>query len=459
MSVVWYLLWYIVAVGFLVIVHEFGHFWVARRLGFKVLRFSIGFGKPLLRRAVGADGTEIVLAPIPMGGYVKMLDEREGPVAPEDLPRSFTRRPPWQRILVLFAGPAFNVLFAILVLWGIFWVKGITNVKPIVGDVTVGSQAARAGLHSGDEILAINHHSVADERDVVFGMLDSVLAHGDAVLSVRASNGSEREVVFSVPNRDERHRLTEPAMLMSGLGFGFYEPPLPPVVGKVEAGGPAARAGLQPGDRITALDDVPVRDFRDMSRYVADKPGKSVVVHYTRAGQPHMAQLVIASSEEDGHKVGRIGLYSASVPLPTSMMTHINLSPVQALNAAVHEAWNRTAMQGRLLYRMVLGQVSLKNLSGPISIAEFAGESATAGAGYFLDFLVLISLAIAMFNLLPIPILDGGQIVFQVAEWVKGKPLSDRAQIFGQQVGIALLVLLLGVALFNDVSRQLGALG
>jgi regulator of sigma E protease len=461
MSLVWYALWYVIAVGFLVIVHEFGHFWVARRLGFKVLRFSIGFGKPLLRRTVGADATEIVLAPIPMGGYVKMLDEREGPVSPEDLPRSFTRRPPWQRILVLFAGPAFNVLFAILVLWGMFWVNGITNVKPIVGEVTVGSQAARAGLRSGDEILAINHHAVADQRDVVFGMLDSVLAHGDAVLSVRGTDATERDVEFSVPGSDERHRLTEPAMLMSGLGFRFQEPPVPPVLGEVTQGGPGARAGLQPGDRITALDEVPIHDFRDLSRYVSDKPGSSVVVHYTRAGQPRAARLVIAATAVNGRKVGRIGVgvSTANVALPATMITHVRLSPAQALNAAAHEAWSRTAMQGRLLYRMVLGQVSLKNLSGPISIAEFAGESANAGAAYFLDFLVLISLAIAMFNLLPIPILDGGQIVFQVAEWVKGKPLSERAQIFGQQVGIALLVLLLGVALFNDVSRQLGSLG
>ncbi len=460
MSVIWYALWYIVAVGFLVIVHEFGHFWVARRLGFKVLRFSIGFGKPLLRRNVGADATEIVLAPIPMGGYVKMLDEREGPVPPQDLARSFTRRPPWQRILVLLAGPGFNVLFALLVLWGMFWASGLNTVRPIVGEVTLGSQAAHAGLHSGDEILAIDNHAVADQRDVVFDLLDAVLGRGVANLTVRGNDGRERTVAFSVPSREERRKLTEPSMLMTGLGFRFYEPPIPPVVGEVQHDSPAARAGLAPGDRITALDNVPVRDFRDIARYVTSMAGRNVTVHYERAGVAHAADMTIGMSEVNGRRVGRIGVAApaGALRLPPSMVRHEDLSPVTALGAAAHEAWNLTAMQGRLLGRMVLGQVSLKNLSGPISIAEFAGESADAGAASFLGFLVLISLAIALFNLLPIPILDGGQIVFQVAEWVKGRPLSERAQVFGQQVGIALLVLLLGVALFNDVSRQLGSL-
>ena len=456
MSFLWSVLWYLVAVGFLVIVHEFGHFWVARRLGFKVLRFSIGFGKPLVRKLVGKDATEIVLAPIPMGGYVKMLDEREGPVPPQDLPRSFTRRPPWQRILVLLAGPGFNVLFAIAVLWGMFWVNGMTNVKPIVGEVTVGSQAARAGLHPGDDIIAIDRHAVADQRDVVFDLLDAVLARGQASLTVRGEDGQTRAITFQVPSAEDRRRLTEPSMLMSGLGFRFQEPPIPPVLGQVVAGGPAARAGLRAGDRITRIDGLQVRDFRDIARDVSDLAGKRVSVEYVRAGVSRSTELVPITSVENGQKVVRIQAsspLSGSVPLPASMISHVRLSPLGALSAATGEAWNLTAMQGRLLYRMVLGQVSLKNLSGPISIAEFAGESATAGAGDFLSFLVLISLAIALFNLLPIPILDGGQIVFQAAEWIKGRPLSERAQVFGQQVGIALLVLLLGVALFNDVSR------
>jgi regulator of sigma E protease len=457
MNFLWQLLWYIVAVGFLVVVHEFGHFWVARRLGFKVLRFSVGFGKPLLRREVGADRTEIVLAPIPMGGYVKMLDEREGPVPTEDLARSFTRRPPWQRILVLFAGPGFNVLFAIVVLWGMLWASGITEIKPIIGDVTVGSPAASAGLRSGDEVVAINAHAVTDQRDVLFGLLDSILARGSADLTVHGSDDRLRHAVLEVNDPEQRRRMTEFSLLLKEVGFGFEEPPVPAVLGQVQAGGAAARAGLASGDRILAIDGFRMREFGDLQKYISGVPGKTVVIQYRRGQADHETSVAVGRDNVAGQTVGRIGVSSPAMrTYPDSMTRHVDLSPLGALSAAANQAWNLTAMQSRLLWRMVLGQVSLKNLSGPISIAQFAGESADAGVAPFLSFLVLISLAIALFNLLPIPILDGGQIVFQVAEWVKGSPLSERTQAFGQQVGIALLVLLLGVALFNDVSRQLG---
>ena len=457
MIVIWNVLWYIVAVGFLVIVHEFGHFWVARRLGFKVLRFSIGFGKPLARRLVGADRTEIVLAPIPMGGYVKMLDEREGPVPPADLDRSFTRRPPWQRILVLFAGPGFNIAFAVLVLWIAYWANGITEVRPIVGDVTVASAAARAGLRSGDEFVAINDHATADPRDVVLGLLDGLTAQSAAKLTVHGSDGRDRALTLSVPDATERRRLTEPSMLLDGLGFDFQRVPVPPVIYEVARDGPAARAGLKAGDRIVSIDGAPIRDWHDLVGYVSGMAGKTILLRYSRNGAEASVRITVAPYDSGGHRIVGIGVMRApTVKYPDSMVRHTDLSAVGALAAAGGEAWSLTAMQGRLLWRMVLGEVSLKNLSGPISIAQFAGESAEAGAASFTSFLVLISLAIALFNLLPIPILDGGQIVFQLAEWVKGKPLSERAQLFGQQVGIALLVLLLGVAVFNDVSRQLG---
>src|SRR6202140_286447 len=208
MSVVWYALWFVIAVGLLVTVHEFGHFWVARRLGFKVLRFSVGFGRPLLKRVAGADRIEYVLAAIPVGGYVKLLDEREGPVPPQDLARSFTRRPPWQRIVVLLAGPGFNILFAILVLWGMFWANGETEIRPLVGDVVKGSVADRAGLRSGDEIIAINGGAVAGQRDVVFGLLDSMSGQGEAGLAVHAQSGQARTATLTVANSAERRRLT-----------------------------------------------------------------------------------------------------------------------------------------------------------------------------------------------------------------------------------------------------------
>jgi regulator of sigma E protease len=455
MNFIWYLIWFVVAVGLLVTVHEFGHFWVARRLGFKVLRFSIGFGRPLITRVAGADRVEYVVAAVPLGGYVKLLDEREGPVAPEDLPRSFTHRPPWQRILVLLAGPACNILFAVLVLWGMLWANGITEVRPTVGDVTAGSIAARAGLKSGDEIRAINGAAVTGQRDVVFDLLDAMSARGQALLTVRGSAGETRQANLSVEDSAERRRLTEPAELFRGLGFQFWTPPVPPVLGPVTPDGPAARAGLLAGDRIVAIDGVPMSDFRQIVEYISARPGERINIDYRRNGAAHSVAVTVASEEVGGRRIGRIRVQQpGGISYPANMLLHTDLNPGAALARAGEEAWSMTMLQARLFWRMVLGRVSLKNLSGPLSIAEFAGDSAEAGVASFLSFLVLISLSLGFLNLLPIPILDGGQILFQLVEWLKGSPLSERAQALGQQVGIALLIVLMGVALYNDIARQ-----
>lgn len=453
MSVVWYTLWFVIAVGLLVTVHEFGHYWVARRLGFKVLRFSIGFGQPLVSWRVGPDRTEHWIAPIPLGGYVKLLDEREGPVAPEDLPRSFTRKHPFQRIVVLLAGPAFNILFAIVVLAGMMWVNGVTQYLPVVGDVTSGSIAARAGLASGDRILAVNGVPVSEQKDVVFGLLDVMSSSGNADLTVRGGNGSTRNVDLDVRNAATRRHLTVDPL--TGLGFQFWEPPIPAVLAHVMSDGPAARAGLQEGDRILSINGQAVKSFNDIIAQITPHPGGTISLTYDRDGVTHTVQVEVASVEVDGKYVGRIEAEGPTdIPYPPSMLRHLRVSPVTAVGRAAVEAWDMTALQGTLFWRMIYGQVSLKNLSGPVSIAEYAGQSASQGASAFLGFLVLISLSLGFLNLLPIPILDGGQIVFQLVEWVKGSPMSERAQAFGQQVGIALLILLMGVALFNDIARQ-----
>jgi regulator of sigma E protease len=455
MSVVWQALWFIVAVSVLVTVHEFGHYWVARRLGFKVLRFSVGFGKPLLSKVAGPDRTEYVIASIPLGGYVKMLDEREGPVPAADLHRSFTRKPPWQRILVLVAGPAFNILFAIVVLWGMFWWTGADEAKPIVGEVAANSVAAHAGLRSGDEIKAVNGAPVAGQRDVVSDLLDAMSSRGDAALSVRGADGGTRVATLSVPDSAQRVRLTEPLELFKGLGFEFSVPPIPPVLGLVTAEGPAARAGLKTGDRIVAIGGTPIKDFRDIANRIKAHPGESLDITYRRGGVDQTVNVRVASDDAgDGKLIGRIKVAQPPVTLPDSFFVHTDFTLPAALGRATEEAWNLTLIQGRLVGRMLTGHVSVKNLSGPLSIAEYAGESADAGAASFLEFLVLISLSLGFLNMLPIPILDGGQIVFQAVEWLKGSPLSERAQAFGTQVGIALLILLMGVALFNDIARQ-----
>lgn len=457
MNVGWYLLWFVVAVSLLVTVHEYGHYWVARRLGFKVLRFSVGFGRPLLRRVGrGPDRTEYVLAAIPLGGYVKLLDEREGPVEPAEMGRSFTRRPPWQRIAVLLAGPAFNIVFAILLLWAMFWSGGITEVRPVVGEVQPASVAGRGGLRRGDEILAVDGVAVTGQREVILHVLDGISGLGRIGLAVRGEDGRGRNATLAVTDAGERRRLTEPAALFSGLGFRFWEPPVPAQLGQVLADGPAARAGLQTGDTIVAVDGEPVGSFRDLVASISSRPGETVTVTYRRGPSERTLRVAVAAEEADGRRIGRIRVAPPAISYPDSMLRHTELAPPAALGRAVQEAWGMTVLQARLFWRMLMGQVSLKNLSGPLSIAEYAGDSAEAGPGAFVGFLVLISLSLGFLNLLPIPILDGGQIVFQLAEWAKGSPLSERAQALGQQVGIALLILLMGVALFNDIARQLG---
>jgi regulator of sigma E protease len=447
---------FVVAICLLVTVHEFGHFWVARRLGFKVLRFSVGFGKALWTRVAGADRTEYVVAAVPLGGYVKMLDEREGPVPPEELGRSFTRRPHWQRIIVLLAGPAFNIGFAIVVLTIMFLVSGITLVRPLLGDIDPNSVAGRAGLRAQDEVTAINARPVHSQRDIVLDLLDVISSGAPIKLAVHGADERDRSVNLDVGGAAERVRLTEPSALMSGLGLNFYEPPIPAVLGVVEPNGPAARAGLMSGDQIVSVNGEPVHDFRELQERVQSHPGDEILLRYRRGQSESGVRVSTLAENADGKTVGRIHVRPPPTPLPASMLKHTSLSLPAAFVRANVEAWDMTALQGRLFWRMLFGQVSIKNLSGPLSIAEYAGDSAALGLGSFLNFLVIVSLALGFMNLLPIPILDGGQIVFQAIEWLKGSPLSERVQTISQQLGVALLVVLMGVALFNDLTRQFG---
>src|SRR6516225_7239134 len=337
------------------------------------------------------------------------------------------------------------------------WANGITEVRPKVGDVTVGSIAERAGLKSGDEIRAINGATVTGQRDVVFDLLDAMSSRGQADLTVRGEDGALRHANLNVSDSNERRHLTEPSELFRGLGFQFWTPPVPPVLGPVTPDGPGARAGLAAGDRVVAIDGVPMNDFRQIVEYISARPGARINIDYRRGGATHSATVAVASEEVGGRRIGRIRVQQPpGITYPPNMLLHTELGPGAALVRAGGEAWSMTMLQARLFWRMVLGRVSLKNLSGPLSIAEFAGDSAEAGVASFLSFLVLISLSLGFLNLLPIPILDGGQILFQVVEWLKGSPLSERAQAFGQQVGIALLIVLMGVALYNDIARQFG---
>jgi len=467
MSYGWNLLWFIIGVSLLVTVHEFGHYWVARRLGFKVLRFSIGFGKPLLRWVgKGPDHVEYVLAALPLGGYVKMLDEREGHVAAADAPRAFGAKEPWKRILVMLAGPAANILFAIVVLWAVFWTTESVSLRPVVGEVVIGKPLAAAGLRSGDEILAINGKAATSQGDASLGLLDAISDDGDVRVRVRGRDGAERDLTVALRDSDARRRLTEPNRLFSGLGFGFWEPPRPAIIGQVTADGPAAKAGMRAGDVVLSLDGHPIKTTTELREYIQARPATSVLVTWRRAGAELSGRVTTTDEvDEDGKRIGRlsVGLGTPLTPqefeklIPEDLKIHTRYGPVAALGAAANQAWDLTAMQAKFFVRMITGRISMKNLSSPIGIAGIAGDSARAGAGAFISFLVLISLSLGFLNLLPIPILDGGQIVFVVAEWLKGSPLSERAQIVGWNAGLVMLALLMGVAVFNDLSSHFGS--
>ena len=446
---------FIVAIGLLVSVHEFGHFWVARKLGIRVLKFSIGFGKPLWKRVSPVDGVEYIIASIPLGGYVKMLDEREGNVATEDLPFSYNRAPVWKRLLTLLAGPFANLAFAVIAYWLLLLV-GIPGLKPVVGKVQSESIAARAGLRSDDLIVKVQGQSVVTQTDVLMGLIEHV-TEGDITLRVRAEQGrgSEREVILQ--SVAQRRDLTEPETMMRGIGFEFWLPPIPAVIDAVTPGGAADKAGLQSGDKILAIADQSVQELPDVSRLLAPLAGQEVLILVKRQQSEIELPVTVQQDLSDGRAVGRIGVrMKATIVMPEQMRAVQKYSPIAALGHGAQQTWDTAALSFKMIWRMLVGKVSTKNLSGAISMVEFSGAAARQGALAFINWLALISVSIGVFNLLPIPMLDGGQVLYQLAEWVKGSPISERAQQISQQVGLALLLMLLSLTLYNDIVRHLG---
>jgi regulator of sigma E protease len=443
------LLSFVVAISLLVAIHEFGHYIVGRWAGMKVLRFSIGFGTPIWSRRAGKDDTEYCIASIPLGGYVRFLDSREGPVAPEDEGRAFNHRPIPQRIAVLAAGPLFNFLFAIVAYWALF-MPGVMVLQPSVGAVEPGSYADRAGLEYGDKIVAVDGKPVRDWEAALVAILDSMVATGEVPLALEDPGGGQRLTVLDVGS--DAARLTEPGVLFDGLGFEVWQPPA--VIGGITPGAAAEGAGLIAGDRITGVAGEPVQSWSDLLEVVQARPGEAVTVEYVRNGYRASVDLVLGEDGTGDERRGKIGIELANTWEDYYVLR--TYSPVESLTAAVEKTWTSTMFTVRMLGRMVTGDVSIKNISGPINIAQFAGESAERGMTYFLGFLAIISISLGVLNLLPIPVLDGGQIVYQVAELLKGSPLTERAQIIGQQIGILALLLLMSFAFYNDIARILG---
>ena len=456
-QVVFSILGFIVTIGILVSFHEYGHFFVARRLGFKVLRFSVGFGKPLIRwsakpdaaAAASAGGsesqaTEYWVSRIPLGGYVKLLDEREGPVAEAERHMAFTQRPIPHRIAVLAAGPGFNFLFAILAYWLMF-VYGVPSLKAYVGEVTPDSAAATAGLASYDEIVAVGGQPTPTLESVTLAILGELLRDGNIEMTVEGADGTARPVELDVRGRESE--LTEPEALWTGLGF--TPGALPPVIGELVPDAPAERAGLQPGDRLLSAGGEPIDHWGTWVEYIRARPGETISVVVQRDGQEPRVTLTIGSIEQDGQIIGRIGAGA-------DLYVEQRYGLLEALPRGIARTWDMSALTVRMLGRMVVGDVPVRNISGPISIAAFAGDSARAGFTAFLSFLAIVSISLGILNLLPVPLLDGGQIVYQLVEAVKGSPLSERFLLVGQQVGLVMLVVLMGFAFYNDLSRIFG---
>jgi regulator of sigma E protease len=440
----------LVTFGLLVTFHEFGHFWVARRCGVKVVRFSIGFGKTLFswhdRR-----GTEYVIGLLPLGGYVKMVDEREGPVADAELDQAFNRKSLGQRTGIVAAGPIANFLLAIVAYWFIY-LSGVTGAVPLVGAVSEGSVAAQAGLEPGMEIVSVDGVDTPTWRAVNQRLLRRLGETGELDLGVRYEN-SDLVYESSAQLNDWLLGVEEPDLL-GGLGVEPFAPSIPPQIEDVVADSPAARAGLQAGDLVVSVDDIAVVDWQQWVDYVRARPDQSIAIEVEREQSLVRVELVPAAvSGENGESYGQVGVRVAVPPYPEHLLRKFSYSPISALGEAVEQTWTVTVFTLDSIKKLLTGLISPKNLSGPITIAKVASASAESGLVSWLGVLALLSISLGVLNLLPIPVLDGGHLLFYLVEWVKGSPVSDKVQNFGFQVGVSIVLCIMLFALYNDISR------
>jgi regulator of sigma E protease len=437
---------FLAAIGILVVVHEYGHYLAARLMGVKVLRFSVGFGKPLLIKRAGKDQTEWALCALPFGGYVKMLDEREGPVEAGELDRAFNRAPVGRRFFIVAAGPVANFLLAILFYW-VLLIHGIPAIKPLIGEPVPDSPAARAGLASGDEIIAVGGKKVESLQDLRLDLLKAALSGKSVELKLR--NDAPAKLNLDGINRDDLE-----ADVLDKLGIRPYDPPILPVIGVVLPKGEAARAGLKSNDRVLAIDGAQLQNWQSLVERVHASAGKSLSVEIERDGQRLTVPLTPAVEIHKGKTIGKIG---AGPKLDenwlAAIQTEVRYGPWDALTRAVVKTWDMSVFTLEMMGRMVLGQVSLKNLSGPLTIADYAGQSAQMGWISYVTFLALVSVSLGILNLLPVPLLDGGHLLYYSFEILRGRPVSERVMEFGSRIGIALLFMMMALALYNDLVR------
>lgn len=450
MNILFYLAAFMLAIGVLIVVHEFGHYGMARLFKVKVVRFAVGFGRIVYTKQFKPGGTEWAVGIFPLGGYVKMVDEREGPVAPEDLPHAFNRQSVGKRFLIVLAGPLANFLLAIALYWLMF-LHGVPGAKPIVGDIPAQTAAARAGLQNGDLLRAIDGEPVETWQDARWLLLQKAVAREAVLLEVTHTNATTAQLKLDLSDVGPEDLDSD---FIRKLGLSPYQPPFDPIIGKLTAGGVAANSGFYSGDRVLDVNGTRVNTWEDFVKIVRGHPGQNLVVGLERGGDTRRINLTPAAASENGTTVGKIG---AAPQVDPSMFERfivtVHYGPIKALGAAVQKCWETSVFSLKMLGKMILGQVSWRNISGPITIADYAGQSAQLGWLPYLIFLASISISLGVLNLLPVPLLDGGHLMYYIVEFVKGSPVSDRAMAIGQQIGIAVLLTLMAFAFYNDINR------
>ena len=440
------LLWFLVALSVLVVVHELGHYLVARLAGVKVLRFSVGFGKTLFMRRFGRDQTEWAICALPLGGYVKMLDEREGAVSPAEAHRSFNRAPVGRRIAIVLAGPVANFLLAIVLYWALF-IHGVPALKPMIDQPPANTPAAVAGLTAGDEIIRVDDSEIQSFQDLGLALLRAGVADQRVTLGLKG--GRTTQLDTSSMETDDLEQDILPS-----LGITLFNPPIAPVVGTIIRGGVAEKAGLQVGDRLIAVQGESLQSWQDWVKRVRAQPGHPLEVTFERRGVRMSAKLTPTSTQEGGKTVGKIGAApQVDEKMMAGLMTEVRYGPIDALWQGAKKTWTMSIFTLEMMGRMVMGQLSMKNLSGPLTIADFAGQSAALGWISFVSFLALISVSLGVLNLLPIPLLDGGHLMYYISEVFTGRPVSERVMELGARVGLMALLLLTSFALYNDLQR------
>jgi regulator of sigma E protease len=443
---------FIVALGVLIVVHEYGHYLVARLCGVKVLRFSVGFGRPLISWKRGPDATEWAIAAVPFGGYVKMLDEREGPVAPHEASRAFNRQSVAKRFMIVMAGPLFNFLFAIAVYAGLF-MHGVPEARPVLSEPPAGTLAASAGLHSGDTVRSTNGEPLATWQDLRWRVLQAALQGQRIRLETVDEKGHIGDTTLELKGFAENDVEGD---VLERAGLRLYRAPLAPVLGKPAAGGAGERAGLKEGDRIISAAGKALDTWEALVNLVRGSPKVPLHLEIERAGKTFPIDVVPDPVTSGDTTIGRIG---AAPFVPPGQVDRIVIRIQYGLLDSLAKGFGKTVdisvFSLKMLGKMLVGQVSWRHLSGPVTIADFAGQSAQLGWMSYLTFLALISISLGVLNLLPVPLLDGGHLMYYVIEIIKGKPVSERAMELGQRVGLALLLVMMAFAFYNDLNRLL----